>query len=427
MSLTATVAVLAIFVSLWQPACAWNYTLTVRNDDRRVIDLGVFGFSEMGRMELTLNEITVPKTKNDQATANKIGFSLDLVATAVEARQERNEAGAEAKKHHMCFIDDKALSGNRPRYHIPLAAQLDGDVTTLKGVNATFSVSTPGLYAFFFYNCRDISQSAASPVTFTVDVRQYNLYTNADGAPAVSFLGVGDDNVPAMYLVFALFFVAGAIAWHRALRERPRRVFAVHHMMYALVVIKIITLLLNAAVLQHRKKTGGLKYGLDYVYYAFQTLKGVMLFTCILLLGTGWSTLKPFLSERDKKVLYVVLPLQVLANLALAVLEETSEGNKSWTRYRELLRMFDIICCCAILLPVVWSIKTLNDSGAEGANNRNLARLRQFRTFYIAVVSFIYFTRIVIPLADTQLPYRLTWSQPSCTKLARCSSTPSAV
>jgi G protein-coupled receptor 107 len=175
----------------------------------------------------------------------------------------------------------------------------------------------------------------------------------------------------------------------------------------------VIALLLEAAVLHHRKATGGLQYGLDYIYYAFQTLRGVMLFTVILLLGTGWSTLKPFLSERDKRILYVILPLQIGVNVALAVLDESSEGNRSWSRYRDVLRMFDIACCCAILLPVVWSIKSLKDAeSSEGKRNRNLSRLQQFRTFYIAVIAFVYFTRIVVPLAETQLPFQLTWVPP---------------
>jgi hypothetical protein len=229
----------------------------------------------------------------------------------------------------------------------------------------------------------------------------------------ISFLSAGDENLPAMYVIFGLFFLAGLVAWHRALRDMPRRVFAVHRMMYALVVVKVIALLLEAAVLHHRKSTGGLQYGLDYIYYAFQTLRGVMLFTVILLLGTGWSTLKPFLSERDKQILYFILPLQIGVNVALAVLDESSEGNKSWSRYRDGLRMFDIACCCAILLPVVWSIKSLKDAEmSEGKRNRNLSRLQQFRTFYIAVIGFVYFTRIVVPLAETQLPFQLTWVPP---------------
>jgi hypothetical protein len=384
-------------------ASAWNYTLGVTKDDRRVIELGTFGFAEGGTMELMLERLELPKQEKD----GKVGITLDLVATAAGARQERAEAGNEAKRHHTCFIDDASFIGKRPRFHVPLDRAL-ADRNPLTNANATIRVTVPGLYATFFYNCRNPEGSVQT--TLRVHVRQYNSFI-ADGTAKVSFLSMGDDNLPAMYVVFALFFGAGLVAWQRIVRAAPRhRVFAVHRMMDALVVIKIITLLLNAAVLHHRKTTGGLKYGLDYIYYAFQTLRGIMLFTVILLLGTGWSTLKPFLSERDKRILYVMLPLQVGINIALGVLDETSEGNKSWARYREMLRIFDIACCCAVLLPVIWSIKSLKDAeGNDGKQNRNLSRLQQFRTFYIAVVAFIYFTRIIIPLSETQLPYQFTW------------------
>jgi len=248
--------------------------------------------------------------------------------------------------------------------------------------------------------------------SFRVYVRQYNQYAT-DGNGRVSFVSVGDENLPAMYVVFALTFAAGCVAWQWALKQVPLRVFAVHRMMTALVMVKVIALSLEAAALQHRKDTGGLQSTLDYMYYGFQTLRGIMLFTVILLLGTGWSTLKPFLSERDKRVLYVILPLQIGVNIALAVLDESSEGNKSWSRYREGLRIFDIVCCCAVLLPIVWSIKSLKDAeGSDGKSNRNLSRLQQFRTFYIAVVAFVYFTRIMIPIIEAQVPFQLTWVPP---------------
>ncbi len=49
----------------------------------------------------------------------------------------------------------------------------------------------------------------------------------------------------------------------------------------------------------------------------------VLLFTVIVLIGTGWSFLKSFLQEKEKKVLMIVIPLQVLANLASVVISET--------------------------------------------------------------------------------------------------------
>ena len=36
-----------------------------------------------------------------------------------------------------------------------------------------------------------------------------------------------------------------------------------------------------------------------------------MMFVVIILIGTGWSLLKPFLNDREKKIFLIVLPLQV--------------------------------------------------------------------------------------------------------------------
>jgi hypothetical protein len=77
----------------------------------------------------------------------------------------------------------------------------------------------------------------------------------------------------------------------------------------------------------------------------------------ILLIGSGWSFIKPFLNERDKRIIMIVLPLQVVVNTAMVVVEETPPGTMGWLTWRDILHLFDIICCCAILFPIVWSIR----------------------------------------------------------------------
>ena len=63
-----------------------------------------------------------------------------------------------------------------------------------------------------------------------------------------------------------------------------------------------------------------------------------------------------------------------------------SPGHPPAHRWRDILHMVDIVCCCAILFPIVWSIKQLRD-GAEtdGKAARVLAKLTLFRQFYIMV------------------------------------------
>jgi len=71
-------------------------------------------------------------------------------------------------------------------------------------------------------------------------------------------------------------------------------------------------------------KRTGTAHGWDIAFYGFSFLKGVMFFcTMIVLIGMGWSILKPFLQEKEKKVLMIVIPLRVFANFAAVVIDET--------------------------------------------------------------------------------------------------------
>lgn len=84
-----------------------------------------------------------------------------------------------------------------------------------------------------------------------------------------------------------------------------------------------------------------------------------------------------------------------------------------------MFHFVDIICCCAILFPIVWSIKHLR-AGAEtdGKAAANVEKLTLFRQFYIMVVLYIYFTRIIVYMFETFLPYQLKWTGEMASELA---------
>lgn len=48
-----------------------------------------------------------------------------------------------------------------------------------------------------------------------------------------------------------------------------------------------------------------------YSQLLFNSLKGGLLFTTIILLGTGYFFIKHVLSGRDKKIFLIIIPLQV--------------------------------------------------------------------------------------------------------------------
>lgn len=45
--------------------------------------------------------------------------------------------------------------------------------------------------------------------------------------------------------------------------------------------------------------------------FFFSSLKGALLFITIALIGTGWAFIKHILSDKDKKIFMIVIPLQV--------------------------------------------------------------------------------------------------------------------
>ncbi|KAJ6943778.1 hypothetical protein NC652_009276 [Populus alba x Populus x berolinensis] len=99
-------------------------------------------------------------------------------------------------------------------------------------------------------------------------------------------------------------------------------VYRIHFFMLAVVILKTVNLLCEAEDKSYIKRTG-YAHGWDVLFYIFSFLKGITLFTLIVLIGTGWSFLKPYLQDKEKKVLMIVIPLQVVANIAQVVIDET--------------------------------------------------------------------------------------------------------
>jgi len=133
-------------------------------------------------------------------------------------------------------------------------------------------------------------------------------------------------------------------------------------------------------------------------------------------------------------VIYLVFILQVIDNIAMLVLSHETMGERYYNDWSAILHLVDIVSCCAILIPIVWQVNTLEQS-VEAVENKNdneqqeqssnqnegvvndndgetkrlQSKLSLFRSFYIAVVAYIYFTRVVVYLFASTLSYDQTW------------------
>jgi hypothetical protein len=124
-----------------------------------------------------------------------------------------------------------------------------------------------------------------------------------------------------------------------------------------------------------------------------------------------------------------VLVLQVVNNIALIMLAGETEGEASFEGWSAVLHLVDIICCCAVLIPIVWQVNALEAKLERGDDENKteheqlqpsmvasaeeaahtLSKLKLFRSFYLAVVAYIYFTRIGFYLFATILDYKHIW------------------
>jgi len=265
--------------------------------------------------------------------------------------------------------------------------------------HASKVIDKPGYYHLYFSNCEDKTQ-----VDFKMKLTEYN---NVNGAK--SFLSAGENSLPTWFFALCVMFVVELVMWVVFLRKNRDQIRNIHHLMTVVIVLKILSLFFEAFK-YHSLKTNGVADGWSVAYFIFSFLKGMMMFAVIVLIGTGWSYLKPFLTDRDKHMVLVILVVQFMFNIAALVLEETSPGAAGWLTWRDILHLLDMVCCCVILLPIMSSIRHLREAAeVDGKAARNMKRLKRFRTFYLLVVSYVYFTRIIVFLLNATLPFEMTW------------------
>ncbi|KAM6400043.1 protein GPR107 isoform 2-T2 [Rhynochetos jubatus] len=260
-----------------------------------------------------------------------------------------------------------------------------------------------GLYSLYFHKCFISEGSTKDQWLFSLDIEITEKNPK-------SYLSAGEIPLPKLYISMALFFFLSGTVWIHILRKRRNDVFKIHWLMAALPFTKSLSLVFHAIDYHYISSQGFPIEGWAVVYYITHLLKGALLFITIALIGTGWAFIKHILSDKDKKIFMIVIPLQVLANVAYIIIESTEEGTTEYGLWKEILFLVDLLCCGAILFPVVWSIRHLQEASAtDGKAAINLAKLKLFRHYYVMIVCYIYFTRIIAILIKIAVPFQWKW------------------
>ncbi|KAG7484988.1 hypothetical protein JOB18_000322 [Solea senegalensis] len=258
-----------------------------------------------------------------------------------------------------------------------------------------------GLYSLKFHYCQNRVAGRRLPYSFTVEVTEKN--------PG-GYLSAAEIPLSRLYICMAGIFFTAALVWVYTLMKHRYSVFKIHWLMAALAFTKSISLVFHSINFYFINTEGHPIEGWAVMYYITHLLKGALLFITLALIGTGWAFVKYILSDKEKKIFMIVIPLQVLANVAYIIIESTEEGSSEYYLWKEILFLVDLICCGAILFPVVWSIRHLQEaSSTDGKAAMNLEKLKLFRHYYVMIVCYIYFTRIIAILLKVTMPFQWQW------------------
>ncbi|XP_078282464.1 protein GPR107 [Rhinoraja longicauda] len=365
-------------------------------------------------IDFQTQHITVLTSGRNQPQVSDVGSrgipSLEEKASKVNAQGESNQAGkAKGNETSVKAVEvQKEKSKSQDNAVEPKAVTKTISLrknNTSYSFTFSFTINTEeeqGLYSLYFHNCYS-DKATLHSFKFDMDITivEYN--------PG-SYLSAGEIPLPKLYISMAFFFFQAGVVWVYILRKRSNDVFKIHWLMGALAFTKSLSLVFHAIDYHFISTQGYPIEGWAVVYYITHLLKGALLFITIALIGTGWAFVKHILSDKDKKIFMIVIPLQVLANVAYIIIESTEEGTTEYGLWKEILFLVDLLCCGAILFPVVWSIRHLQEASAtDGKAAINLAKLKLFRHYYVMIVCYIYFTRIIAILIKIIVPFQWKW------------------
>lgn len=288
---------LLLLVSLLRPSSGEIKTLKVTADNRPLILFEKFGFSQRGFITVEVEYASLSAAPFPAPSL--LGFFLIS-----------DESLLHPSAPPLPRLNPNPNDANCVLFH-PYVKRLftfhDLSPPPERSINRTFPITHPDEYNLFFANCAP----ERALVTMSVRTDMYNLLP--DGSR--DYLSVGQAPVPFLYALFACIYLVFLLAWlHLTLFKRRSLSHRIHHLMSALLLARCLYLLC-AAEDQHFIRLTGTPHGWDILFYLFQFIKGVLLFAVIVLIGTGWSFLKPFLHDREKKVIMAVIPLQVSLSL----------------------------------------------------------------------------------------------------------------
>eukprot|EP00795_Rhopilema_esculentum_P010871 gene10871-19691_t len=297
-------------------------------------------------------------------------LGVDIVKT-IDATPSGDNKNKTRKVRDVKKPDVVSLKEGSHRQELPL--NLTGNMFA-GTITIIINEGNEGLYNLYFHNCY-----TDTPVK--IDMKLRIIEHNKD-----TFLAAGEIPLPTIYgVISVIFFIAGCV-YLSILRKLREWTFKIHYLMAVVVFLKSFSLIFHAINYYYIGKDGRRMESWAVLFYITHLLKGALMFTCIVLIGTGFFFVKQVLSTKEKRIFMIVIPLQILANVASIMIDSTEEGKaqyKTWISSS--------------------SIRHLQEaSKTDGKAAISLAKLKLFRHFYVLIT----------------VPFNYIWLDPLCTELA---------
>ncbi|CAK9140518.1 unnamed protein product [Ilex paraguariensis] len=381
----AKLHLLLILLTLLSLTTAEIKTVKITSDSRPTILFRKFGFTHTGHLS-----IYVSASASASASVNSSFSSIDPSRLAFFLLSEESVIQVLPELMHnpsFCIIDSKFIN--------LLFTLRDLSPSPTSSFNQSYPVTFPNEYFLFFANC-------VPELQVTMDVRT-ELY-NLDSGASKDYLSAGLTQLPSLYFLFFLIYSYFLGFWLYHCYHTRRSVHRIHLLMTLLLLTQTLNLV-SLAKYKHYVKVTGTPHGWNIIFYAFQFIRVLLLSTVIVSIGTGWSFLEPSMQGKGgKKVLMIVIPLQVLGNVASIVIGETGPFREDWVTWNQVFFLVDIVCICTIIFSIRSSLREA--SKMDGKASRNLGKLYVFKKFFIVVIGYLFYTRIVVFAVKIIAAYR---------------------
>nr|CAD1819023.1 unnamed protein product [Ananas comosus var. bracteatus] len=398
-------------------------TTRIAADARPLILFEQFGFDRGGCALVSISGVSwrpPPQLQLADVDPMSMGFFLvpDSLLPFLSNESEHSSDGAHGRR--FCPLAS--------RFVVPVLLLQDLELNS--SCSRAVEIAHPDEYSLLFGSCQP-------GVEVTMDVRT-EMYNVGPSGGEKDYLPAGKTRLPKLYSAFSVVYFAFFVAWAAVCARQRAAVEKIHLVMAALLLFKALKMACAAEDTWYVRRTGT-PHGWDVAFYVFGFFKGVLLFTVIVLIGTGWSFIKPYLqvpcytlhlSQTLLTTIHVYDRIFSRATNAGARKERADDrdpdasdrehrvggdrrdrpAERDWLAWNQIFLLVDIVCCAAVFFPIIWSIRNLREaSKTDGKAARNLEKLTLFKQFYVVVVGYLYFTRIVAAALSAVLSYRFQW------------------